>query len=472
MTTRMHRFTDEVEVALHRVVEHISWRVGREPTVLGRTARPEEMRAALAHTLTEEGLGLAPAVEVLTSTVLPACLATDHPGYLAFVPGAPTEASVLADMVLSAEAVYGGSWLEASGAVEAENQALRWIADLAGLPAQAGGCFVQGGTIGNLSALVAARHAAVAAGRIRAEAGRPAIVCATTAHSSVGAAARVMGVDLLAAAVAEGEALHGGHVEEVLAANPHRVFAVVGTAGTTNLGLVDDLDGIGEACARHGVWFHVDGAYGLAALAAPSARPRFAGVERADSLIVDPHKWLFAPYDSCALVYRDAETGRRAHGHDAAYLEPLAEAGGWNPSDYAIHLTRRPRGLPFWFSLVAYGTRAYAEAIERTLSVAREAAALVASRPELELIVEPHLSVVPFRRLGWGEAEYRRWSAGLLDAGLGLVVPTRHEGRPAARLCVVNPTTTREHLEAVLAPTATATGAPGPATGGPGTGGT
>ena len=133
---------------------------------------------------------------------------------------------------------------------------------------------------------------------------------------------------------------------------------MVATAGTTNAGLVDDLTAAADAAAELGVWCHVDGAYGLAALAAPSARPRFAGIERADSFVVDPHKWLFAPFDCAALVYREPAVARAAHTQHAEYLEVLSGGRAWNPSDYAFHLTRRARGLPFWFSLATYGTRA------------------------------------------------------------------------------------------------------------------
>jgi glutamate/tyrosine decarboxylase-like PLP-dependent enzyme len=153
-----------------------------------------------------------------------------------------------------------------------------------------------------------------------------------------------------------------------------RVFAIVATSGTTNAGVIDDLDGIADVCAELGVWFHVDGAYGGAGLAAPSVRPRYHGIERADSFIVDPHKWLFAPFDCCALVYRDPRRSRRAHTQHAEYLDVLhaddvdGHDDDWNPSDYAHHLSRRARGLPFWFSLATYGTDAYRDAVETTLT--------------------------------------------------------------------------------------------------------
>lgn len=228
------------------------------------------------------------------------------------------------------------------------------------------------------------------------------------------------------------------------------LFAVVATAGTANLGVIDDLQGVADVCEALDVWMHVDGAYGAGALAAPSVRPLFTGIERADSFVVDPHKWLFAPYDSCALLYRDPELARRAHTQRAAYLETVLVEGPWNPSDYAIHLTRRPRGLPLWFSLAAHGTQAYASAIEGTLGVAREFAAEVRRRPHLELVANPTLSVVAFRRSGWEAEDYDRWSADLRRVGLAFVTPTTVDGRSCARVAIINPRTTAADLNRIL----------------------
>ncbi|MFP5317726.1 MAG: pyridoxal phosphate-dependent decarboxylase family protein [Acidimicrobiia bacterium] len=415
---------------------------------LGHPQSPEALDAAAGRTITPEGIGAAEALRVFADVLEPACLSSDSPRYLAFVPTAPSEVSILADLVVSACSIYAGSWLEGAGAVWAENQALRWLADLAGLPPSTGGCFVSGGTNGNLSALVTARNAATVA---LAEAGRSrpprwAVVVSDGTHSSVHSAADVMDADLL---VIPGDRLTGDGLAPVLAAEGQRVAAVVATAGTTNLGLVDDLDGVAAACEEADVWLHVDAAYGGAALAAPSVRSRFAGVERADSLIVDPHKWLFAPFDVCALLYRNPVLARAAHVQHAAYLDVLY-GDAWNPSDYAVHLTRRARGLPFWFSLAAHGTDAYAEAVEAGLRVTREAADLVRDAPHLELVVEPELSVLAFRRSGWEAEDYVAWSDRMLQSGLAFVVPSSHAGRPMLRLCVVNPRTTLDDMRMIF----------------------
>ena len=444
----MHLYDAEIDRVANEIVEFARWRTRLDPIPLDATASLDTLNAHAGETITEGGLGGHEALRIFRDVLAPNCLSVDFPRYLAFVPCAPTELAVLFDLVVSAFSIYGGSWLEGAGAVFAENQALRWLADLAGLPAGAGGCFVAGGTFGNLSALVAARHTATAARARRPR--RWAIVAAESAHSSIQATAEVMDADLIGAEVDDRGRLNGTSVARALARARGRAFAVVATAGTTNLGLVDDLASIAAVCAERGVWLHVDGAYGGAALAAPSARPLFAGVEHADSIIIDPHKWLFAPFDACALLYRDPATAYAAHAHHASYLEIQQMDHQWNPSDYAIHLTRRARGLPFWFSLAAHGTRAYEAAVERTLEVTREAAALVQSLDHVELLVEPMLSVLAVRRIGWGSDDYVEWSARMMREQTAFVVPSLHRGEPMLRLCIVNPRTSIDDIRMIL----------------------
>ena len=324
--------------------------------------------------------------------------------------------------------------------------------DLAGLPSSAGGVFVQGGTVGNLSALVAARYLARTK---NSHVDRWVIACSAEAHSSITAAADVMDVEVLQIPTDAEHRLLGttvrAEIERFEQQNPRKkIFAIVATAGTTNLGIIDDLDGIGEVAREHGIWYHVDGAYGLAALASPRSRALFAGVELADSFIVDPHKWLFAPFDACALIYRDPEIARAAHTQKANYLETL-EKGEWNPSDFAIHLTRRTRGLPFWFSLAAHGTKRYAEAMDKTMDLARDAAQLIKDHPNLELLMEPELSIVAFTRPGWEHVDYQRWSDKLLNDQIGFVTPSSHEGKPILRFAIVNPWTSLADIKIILA---------------------
>lgn len=447
----MHEFNEEVESLAQEILAYSLQRLKDNPPLDGPQS-PEELYAKVGNTITVDGLGGHQALKVFTETLALACISTDHPRYLSFIPSAPSEHSNLFDLVVGSSALYGGSWLEGAGAVFAENQALRWISDLAGLPETSGGVFVQGGTIGNLSALVAARSYAR---ENNPEVSRWVVACSSEAHSSIKSGAEIMDILLLEVPANEKGVMTGESfaktVDAYLVLNPtHCVFAVVATAGTTNLGIIDDLNGVGIAANKRDIWFHVDGAYGLAALCAPSVRGLFAGVERADSLIVDPHKWLFAPFDACALIYREPAIAKRAHTQHASYLDTLEDPNEWNPSDYAIHLTRRARGLPFWFSLAANGTREYSQAMQQTLDVAQHAANLVRQNPDLELLMEPQLSIVAFKRTGWRSEDYERWSDKLLADQIGFVVPSSHKGEPILRFAIVNPWTTEQDIAAIL----------------------
>ena len=446
----MHKFTPEVEELANEILAYSLERLKSDPPLDGpRTAA--DLFAEVGNTITKRGLGGRAALGVFTEVLAKACISTDHPRYLAYIPSAPSEYASLFDLVVGASALYGGSWQEGAGAVFAENQALRWLSDLAGLPESAGGVFVQGGTIGNLSALVTAREDARAK---FPDVTKWAIACSAEAHSSIATAAKIMDVELVKIAPREDLRIHGDDIAAAIdqyhSTNTGRICAVVATSGTTNLGVIDDLVGAAKAAHDRNIWFHVDGAYGLAGLCAPSVRPLFNGVELCDSFIVDPHKWLFAPYDACALVYRNPDIARVTHTQHASYLESLYD-GAWNPSDYAIQLTRRTRGLPFWFSLAAAGTDAYRDAVEESLTVAKSAADLIRAHPRLELLRQPDLSIVAFTRTGWSRDDYQKWSDQLLEDQIGFVTPSSHQGQTILRFAIVNPWTTMADIEAILA---------------------
>lgn len=446
----MHKFNDEVEEVADEILAYSLERLRKEPPLDGPLT-PAELYEKVGNTITAKGLGGLPTLEIFKNVLAKACISTDHERYLAFIPTAPSEYSSLFDLVVSAASIYGGSWQEGAGAVFAENQALQWLADLAGFPETAGGVFVSGGTIGNLSALVVAREDARR--NHPNHKGKWAVVCGDQAHSSIAGAAKVMDVDLIKAQRSADGKIYGDAVATAIdeyEKNGGRVFCIVATAGTTNLGIIDHLDSIDDVAVERDIWFHVDGAYGLAALCAPSVRAKFDGIEYADSFIVDPHKWLFAPFDACALIYKDPKIAKDALAQHASYLETLHEDDEWNPSDYAIHLTRRTRGLPFWFSLAANGTDAYKDAMEYTMMVAKKSVELIKAHPNLELLIEPELSIVAFTRKGWAKEDYQRWSDKLLEDQIGFVTPSSHEGKPILRFAIVNPWTNVDDIEKIL----------------------
>jgi glutamate/tyrosine decarboxylase-like PLP-dependent enzyme len=440
---------DESEIAAAAVA--LASRRISKPSDPKTTARPaSELLADTGQTITPDGLGAEEALRIFEDVIAPATRAQDDPMNLAYIAAAPTRAALAFDAVVSSYNIFAGSWESGSGAIFAENQALAWLVELLGWPMTAGGCFVSGGTTGNLSALVAARQ--FARNQLgRHPAGQWRLACTTQAHSSVQAAASVLDAEVVIVPENDQGQLTGDALRSVLI-NSRDVFAVVASAGTTNAGIIDDLAGITEICERFGIWMHVDGAYGGAALAAPTVRHLFAGIERADSFIVDPHKWLFATYDCCALLYRKPELARAAHSQHAGYLDAI-DREVWNPWDYGVHLSRRARGLPFWFSLATHGTDRYSAAIEQTLATARVVAEGIRSIPQLRLLLKPTLSVVLFERSGWDDAAYRRWSRRLALEGRILCIPTVWKGRTVLRLAFVNPATEADHVLEVLAET-------------------
>jgi aromatic-L-amino-acid decarboxylase len=435
------------------VFDYCRWRLSLDPVPLDFGGVHADLDEFLQGLLGAQGNDPQKVLELFAEHLATAVVSCDSPRFLSFIPAAPTKAALLFDMVVSCSSLQGTSWLEAAGVVAAENQALSVLAALTGLPPGAGGCFVSGGSIGNLSALVVARDTA-AHRRGQSSVQRPRIAISEEAHASVGKALSVIGVTPALVPVSH-HRLTGDALRAALAADPERddVIGVVATAGTTNAGIVDDLEGVGTIANEENLWFHVDAAYGGAGLFAPSVRHRYAGIERADSLIMDPHKWLFAPFDCAALLYREPRLAKAVHTQDASYLDVLHDDNEdvFNPSDYAIHLTRRARGLPLWFSLAVHGTDAYRDAVETVLQTAWASAEVIRRAPHVELVVEPELSVVLFRRIGWTQEDYDEWSAQLLVSQVGFVTPSKWEGEPVARLAFLHPDTTVEMIEEILA---------------------
>ena len=449
----MHSVDATTEAMIRSVLAYAENRLRLNPVPLDKGSRdPAELDAALKGLLDAGPHNPDQVLGVYTSVIAPAVISADSPRFLGFIPAAPTKASLLFDMLISCASIQGISWLEAAGAIGAENQVLRLIADRAGLPEQAGGCFVSGGSAGNLSALVVAREVAKRKAGSGAAGRRWRVAVSEDAHSSITNALRILEMDPLIVR-ADDHRLTGAGLRAAIAADgdPQSLAAVVATSGTTNAGIIDDLAGVAEVAGERALWFHVDGAYGGAGLFAPSVRPRYDGIEHADSFIVDPHKWLFAPFDCAALLYRNPSVARSVHKQDASYLDVIHDrAGEWNPTDYAYHLTRRARGLPLWFSLAVYGVDAYTEAIEAAIELARQTAAEIRARDHLELIREPELGVVLFRRRGWDPAQYTRWADQLLTDQVAFIPPSAWEGETVARFAFLHPHTSMDLVRQIL----------------------
>ena len=409
---------------------------------------------SMAGLIRPEGRASNDVLEFFRTTLAPAVVSIDSPGFLAFIPNAPTKNSLLFDMVVACSGLNGTSWLESSGVVVAENQALTYLADVAGLPSGTGGAFVSGGSIGNLSSLTVGRDV----GRAR----RPEIdphevrfAISEDAHSSIGTALHVLDIATLSVKTDDHRFTREA-LEAALTNDPHpeNVIGVVATAGTTNAGIIDDLEGLGSFARENDLWFHIDGAYGGGAIFSPTHRHLFKGIRHADSFIVDPHKWLFAPLDCCALIYRNPTVARKVLAQQASYLDVLHEGTDenydWNPSDFGIHLSRRARGLPFWFSLVTNGTAAYESAVQCAIDLAQRTQELINESDYLEMVRPSSLSIVLFRRRGWSAERYNEWSHELLRRQIAFVTPTKWEGEAVGRIAFLHPNTSEALVREIL----------------------
>ncbi len=407
---------------------------------LGATATAADLSKALGDSITASGLGPAAAWSLMTDTVLRNTVGIDSERFLAFVPVSPSAAAAWADAVVGTTSVAAESWLEAAGAVAAENQVLSWLAGLAGMPADSGGCFMSGGSIGNLSALAVGREQ---------HPDRRVVAVADTAHASIFNTLHLLGLTAMVVATDADGRFRGPSLRAALGGRTD-VGIVVAAAGSTNAGLIDDLDGLADVAAEIGAWFHVDAAYGGATLLLAEFRDRLGGIGRADSFIVDPHKWLFAPAGSCALLYRQPELARAVHTQHGPYIDVLRQAGDeWNPADFGYQLTRRASGLALWFSLVLHGTSAYETAIRRGIELAQYAADALRQVDGVSLVMEPELSVVLFRRAGWSSGDWSVWARRLLDDGVAFVAPTTWRGEAVGRLIFMHPSTPESLIDEI-----------------------
>ena len=448
---RMHT-PDQALVDL--VLAYVTERLALEETPIDGFGDRVEMQEALEGLISNEPKDPAEVLGIYEKYLSETVLSADSPRFFGFIPAAPTKASLLFDMVVSAASLQGCSWLEAAGAVMAENQALRTMADIAGMPQSAGGTFVSGGSAGNLSALVVARDTARAQRKAHGQPLYPLqVVVSDQAHSSIQNALNIVDMGAIVVPTADGRMTRNDLELGLVGQDLSNVVAIIATAGTTNAGIIDQLDAAADVAEKNGWWFHVDGAYGGAGMLDPEKRAMYQGIERVDSLVMDPHKWWFAPFDSAALLYRDPHLAKGVHTQDASYLDVIhtSDLTEFNPSDLAYHLTRRARGMALWFSLAVNGLDAYRDAVVAGNQMARYAAEQIKSNPNLELIHEPDLSVVLFRRQGWTAENYDKWSTDLLDQQVAFVTSSSWRGETVGRLVFLHPGTTSAMVDEVLA---------------------
>lgn len=444
-----------VSLAMDRIVDHIS-SLPSQP--MHATAGGRKLARALAEPMPEQGQPFEKLLRTLFGRVIPASLNTASPGYLAYIPGGGVFHAAVADLIADAVNRYVGVWIAAPGLAQIEENVIQWFAAMLGMPKGAGGLLTTGGSLANLIAVITARRE-----RLPPDFLRGVLYTSEEAHHSVLKAALLAGllperaraiptdarfridIDALRAAIARDKA------------DGLSPFLVVGNAGTTSTGAVDDLSALADVAASEGLWLHVDAAYGGFFALTGRGREALAGIERADSVTLDPHKGLFLPYGTGCLLARDREALRRAHAVPATYLPKMqTEEGLIDFCELGPELSRPARGLRVWLPLSIHGASVFRDALDEKLELARVAAEALRNTPGIEIVAEPVLSLLAFRARLPGasyeeeDAYNRRLMAKVNERQRVLLTGVVVRGRFLIRICVLSFRTHRDRIDAAI----------------------
>jgi aromatic-L-amino-acid/L-tryptophan decarboxylase len=454
---------DEMRALGYRVVDMIvAHHLGLRDQPVSTMRSRADLEAALSAGFPAAPTSASEVLDIVARDVLSAISHTDHPRFFAFVPGPANFVGAMADALAAGFNVFAGHWLAASGPAAVELQTIRWLADACGLPATAGGLFVSGGSMANLTALATAR---------RINLGEPdptaVVYCSAQTHNSLAKGLRVLGFgdDQLRTVGTDDDlrlslpALRAAIATDRIAGR--RPFCVIANAGTTNTGAVDPLPEIADICNDVGMWLHVDGAYGAAAVLTERGREALRGIERADSITLDPHKWLFQPFEIGCLLVRDVSHLRATfavHPEDhGSYLEDVTRVVERDVVFYehGVQLTRSFRALKLWMTLRVFGTDAFRQAIERGMAMAEETERLIRAGSAFAVVTPATLGVVTFtpRPAVDSEAEelMKRVTERTTASGFAMLTSTNIFGRPVLRMCTINPATTVDDIRETLA---------------------
>jgi len=406
-----------VDAATRRVIEYVE-SLPRQPSA--DTDGGADLARSLAEPLPERGRPYEELLDLVFDRVIRKGFGTAGPGYLAYIPGGGIVHSAVADFVADAVNRYVGVFEAAPGLAQLEANVVRWFCDIVGYPAAARGFLTTGGSLATFSALVTARRE-----RLPEDFLTGVLYASDQAHHSVEKAAMLAGFPAGSVRIVPSDDTFrirldalANFVAEDRAAG-HRPFLVVGNAGTTNTGAVDDLEGLAGLCKRERLWLHVDAAYGGFFLLTAEGRRRLAGIERADSVVLDPHKGLFLPYGTGSLLVKDGDALRRAHALSADYMPPMQN----DPDliDFNLlspELSRDWRGLRVWLPIAMHGIGPFRSNLEEKLELTRWATEELRKIPEIEIVAEPQLSIVAFglARRGFRAAEENERNRAFLSA--------------------------------------------------------
>jgi aromatic-L-amino-acid decarboxylase len=447
--------------ALDLVIHHFE--TNREQPVAVTLPRAETERM-LRTSLPEQATPVGELVDLLARDVFPNSLKSDHPRFYAFVPSPTNFVSVIGDLLISGHNLFAGHWMAASAAGQIEINVIDWLNELVGFePRAAGGILVSGGSMANLSAIAAARES-----RLGGPNEKAIVYCSDQTHSSMAKGLRILGFradQKRTIATDEGLRLSITALEAAIAADKKAgllPFCVVANGGTTNTGAVDPLNELADICARENMWLHVDGAYGAAAVITTRGKRALSGMERADSVTLDPHKWLFQPYELGCLLVRDSTTLQKAFRvEDEDHADYLEDVTRWVKNDVnffecGVQLTRSFKALKLWLSLRAFGLGEFRRAIEIGFEMADHAERTLLAAGTWDVVTPSQMGVVTFR---WKDATktdaeidaITRATVDLMrNDGYALVMSTSLNRRAVLRLCPINPATNREEIEETI----------------------
>jgi glutamate/tyrosine decarboxylase-like PLP-dependent enzyme len=458
--SKLELTSEEMRSLGYRIVDQIVEHFETLPSKPVMRVSPRvELEAELREPLPEDPAPIESLLDQLRRVVWPNIGNVQHPRFFAFIPSPSNFVSVMADALGAAFNPFAGNWLEGSGPAQIELVTIDWLREMCGLPETAGGLFVSGGSMANLTALAAARRA-----MLNERSGDAVIYFSDQTHNSIEKALRVLGftreqirsmpsdeyfrlpVESLRQAVTEDRA------------DGKQPFCVIANAGTTNTGAVDPLDQLADFCKLENLWLHVDGAYGAAACLSERGRKLLTGIERADSLSLDPHKWLFQPFEIGCVLARDARLLKKTFHTMAGYLEDTkrAEEEEINYYDYGVQLTRGFRALKLWLSIKTFGAAAFREAINRGFEMAEFAESLLRQSDCWRIISPATFGIVTFRFVAENLTEseineiHRRMVEMMSEDGFAFANSTSIRGQTVMRLCTINPRTTEDDVRATI----------------------
>lgn len=437
----------------YRVVDRLVDHLATLPTQrVGTKGDPAVLMKALSEPVPEQGMEFEVVLDQVERDVLANTMHVNHPRFFAYVPGPGNFVGAMADALISGYNVFAGTWISGSGPAAVELTVLEWLREMCGLPASAGGVFVSGGTMANLTALAVARHV-----KIRGRLEDATVYFSDQAHSSLEKALRVIGLPAenqrrlpsdSAYRLPIGELARQIELDRAAGKHP---FCVIASAGTTNTGAIDPLPELSALCREQGLWLHVDGAYGAAAIIAERGRELLAGLELADSLSLDPHKWLFQPYEIGCVLVRDRDHLRGTFRILPEYLKDTQlHSDEFNFTDYGIQLSRNFRALKLWMSIKVFGLAAFRKAIDRGFVLAEFAEACLRGMPGWEIVTPAQMGIVCFRYSALDDDAHLSLVQTLLEDGFALITSTILRGQTVLRTCTINPRTTEADIQTAL----------------------